>query len=86
MQVVADATGLAQDVAAEPAGAAHGAARLAAAAVGLAGPDDDWFRLDRRIEPDAAAHRLAVARAPLLRRLARDVRPTSHRLAGEVRS
>ena len=54
MQIVSDVTGLAQDVAATREGAAVGAARLAAEAVGLTSSDADWFVVARRIEPDPA--------------------------------
>ncbi len=52
LQIVSDVLGREQAVAVPPAGAAKGAARLAAEAVGITEPSADWFVPDRRIEPD----------------------------------
>ena len=81
LQIVSDVTGRSQAVAAPPAGAALGAARLAAETVGLAAADDDWFLADRRIEPDPAAAAVYGARYRAFRRLARGTRHTGRALA-----
>jgi xylulokinase len=65
LQIVSDVTGFDHEVAAPPAGAAMGAARLAAEAVGLVPPSADWFVADRRIEAntsDRAAYEDAYRR------------------------
>ncbi len=69
LQIVSDVTGRSQDVAATPGGAALGAARLAAEAVGLAHADGDWFVADRRIEPAAATAAIYDERYGAYRRL-----------------
>jgi xylulokinase len=56
LQIVSDVSGLDQDLAVPPAGAAVGAARLAAEAVGLVPPSAEWFVADRRIETDTSSH------------------------------
>ena len=76
LQLVSDVTGRSQDVAATPGGAALGAARLAAEAVGLAHADGDWFVADRRIEPAAATAAIYDERYGAYRRSVRGVRPT----------
>ena len=85
LQLVSDVTGRSQDVAATPAGAALGAARLAAEAVGLAEAGVDWFLADRRVEPDRAATAIYDERYAAFRRLARGTRPTSRASAVGVR-
>jgi len=85
LQLVSDVTGRSQDVAATPAGAALGAARLAAEAVGLAEAGVDWFVADRRVEPDRAATAIYDERHAAFRRLARGTRPTSRASAVDVR-
>lgn len=76
MQLVSDVTGRSQDVAATPAGAALGAARLAAEAVGLAEAGADWFVADRRIEPNGATAATYDERYGAYRRLLRGMRLT----------
>jgi len=73
LQVVSDVTGLPQDVAAEPASAAYGAARLAAS-VAMRRPTEDWFRPAERILPDATHGAMYDERYRLARRLRRDAR------------
>ncbi len=85
LQLVSDITGQPQDVAATPAGAALGAARLAAEAVGLADAGVDWFVADRRIEPDRAASATYDERYAAFRQLARGTRATGRTIAGTAR-
>ncbi|HYH94188.1 MAG TPA: FGGY family carbohydrate kinase [Candidatus Saccharimonadales bacterium] len=80
MQIMSDVTGCAQEVAPDGIGAAHGAARLAAGAVGLATSGDDWFVGSRRIEPDPATAATYDEAYRWFRALARDARPTMHAL------
>jgi xylulokinase len=56
LQIVSDATGVAQEVAAVNVGASYGDAFLAGIAIGAHGWDDlpGWVRRDRTIEPDPA--------------------------------
>lgn len=75
LQLISDVTGRSQDVAASPAGAATGAARLAAEAVGLADADVDWFVAGRRIDPDHASTATYDERYAAFRRLARGMPP-----------
>jgi xylulokinase len=85
LQLVSDVTGRSQDVAATPAGAALGAARLAAEAVGFAEAGVDWFVADRRIEPDRAASATYDERYAAFRRLVRETRHTGRALAVAAR-
>lgn len=85
LQLVSDVTGRSQDVTATPAGAALGAARLAAEAIGLAAADVDWFAADRRIAPDRAATAVYDERYAAFRRLARATQPTGRALAKAAR-
>ena len=85
LQLVSDVTGRSQDVAATPAGAALGAARLAAEAVGLAEAGVDWFVADRRIEPERATATVYDERYAAYRRLLRAMRPSGQALTGAAR-
>ncbi len=81
LQVVSDVTGRPQDVATGPAGAALGAARLAAEAVGLAVPGADWFTADRHVAPDPGTKGTYDERYRWFCQLVRDTRPTVRALA-----
>lgn len=81
MQVVSDVTGRPQYLGAVPVGAALGAARLAAQAVGLAASDADWFVADRHVEPDPGTAATYDERYRWFRQLIHDTRPTMHALA-----
>ena len=72
LQIVSDVTGHPQAVAAEPVGAALGAARLAAETVGLTDADADWFVADRHILPDPTTSAVYDASYRSFRRLAHD--------------
>ena len=71
MQALADATGLPVDIAAEPEGAARGAAWLARVSAGLESGDlaeaRRWARTGRRLEPRAEWAEAANRRYPLWR-------------------
>ena len=80
-RVVADVTGLPQDVAPAHAGPALGVARLAGEVVGIVDPAADWFRPDRVVEPDPGLRDPAAELVARHRRLSAAVRPISHALA-----
>jgi xylulokinase len=81
LQIISDVTGRSQDVAAAPAGAALGAARLAVQAVGLAPQAVDWFTADRRVEPDGRVTAMYDERYQAFQRLARAPSHTGTALA-----
>jgi hypothetical protein len=85
---VSDVSGRAQDIPAQTVGASYGDALLAAAAVGMVPPDNDWTTIVATVQPrpelaDLCDRRYAVYRdlytttRPLIPRLLRPGRPRS---------
>ncbi len=83
MRIVADVTGRPQEVGGADAGAALGAARLAAEAIGAV-TGDDWFRPDHIVAPDTATRDGYDERYRSFRRLVRATRPVVHALVDEA--
>lgn len=81
LQVVSDVTGLAQDVPKVTIGAAYGDALLGAVATGLAGPSDNWARVDHTVEPDEIANKKYQELFELYLDAYLTTAPISHRLA-----
>jgi xylulokinase len=80
-QIVADATGLAQDVPRVTIGAAYGDARLAAIGAGLDVDPAAWAQVDHVVEPTAATAPLYAALYDIYRDLYPQTKQSVHALA-----
>ena len=85
LQICSDVTGLPQDLPRQTIGAAYGDAYLAGMAAGFfedfAPLRDDWVRINRRIQPDAATKATYDALYSIYRDLYRDNRRSMRRLS-----
>ena len=79
-QIVSDVSGRAQDIPAQAAGASYGDALLAAAAVGMVPPDNDWTTIVATVQPRPELADLYDRRYEVYRDLYTATRPLIPRL------